>query len=114
APQARALDDEAGAERGAPRRTHGVREQHRNYWGVKGSAYLFTESRPAGASWGPALPALGGGEPLRPGHLLVALLALGLTGVLLVADLRQPARVLWTLTRPQWRSWLVRGACVIT
>jgi hypothetical protein len=34
--------------------------------------------------------------------------------VLLVADLRQPTRFLWTLTRPQWRSWLVRGAYVIT
>jgi hypothetical protein len=33
--------------------------------------------------------------------------------VLLVWDLRQPARFLWTLTRPQWRSWLVRGAYVI-
>ena len=34
-------------------------------------------------------------------------------GLLLVADLRQPQRFLWTLTRPQWRSWLVRGAYVI-
>src|SRR5262249_12040845 len=36
------------------------------------------------------------------------------TGALLVADLRQPARFLWTLTRPQWRSWLARGSYVIT
>src|SRR4029453_15312752 len=113
APQARALDDEAGAERGAPRRTYGVREQHRNSWGVKVSAYLFTKSLAAGRFLVPALRALGRGEPLRPGHLLVALLALGLTGVLLVADLRQPARFLWTLTRPQWRSWLTRGSYVI-
>ena len=36
-----------------------------------------------------------------------------MTGLLLVWDLRQPKRFLWTLTRPQWRSWLVRGAYVI-
>jgi formate-dependent nitrite reductase membrane component NrfD len=39
---------------------------------------------------------------------------LALTGLLLIADLRQPRRFLWTLTKPQWRSWLVRGAYVIT
>jgi hypothetical protein len=41
-------------------------------------------------------------------------LFLGLTSLLLVWDLRQPRRFLWTLTRPQWRSWLVRGAYVLT
>src|SRR5437773_2351602 len=48
------------------------------------------------------------------GPLLIALVALAATGALLVADLRQPARFLWTLTRPQWRSWLARGSYVIT
>src|SRR4030095_8296433 len=43
----------------------------------------------------------------------MALLALATTGALLVADLRQPSRFLWTLTRPQWRSWLTRGSYVI-
>jgi formate-dependent nitrite reductase membrane component NrfD len=38
---------------------------------------------------------------------------LAVTGILLVADLRQPARFLWTLTRPQWRSWLTRGAYIL-
>ena len=33
----------------------------------------------------------------------------GSPALLLVWDLRQPQRFLWTLTRPQWRSWLVRG-----
>ena len=45
--------------------------------------------------------------------VLVATLALAATGVLLVWDLRQPRRFLWTLTRPQWRSWLTRGSYVI-
>jgi Polysulphide reductase, NrfD len=91
-----------------------VKEQHRNSWGWKVSAYLWTKSIAAGAFLVPALRAMAGGEPVRGVHVLVALAALGLTGALLVVDLRQPTRFLWTLTRPQWRSWLVRGAYVIT
>ena len=114
APQGRALDDGPELSAGAPRRTYGVREQHRNSWGFRVSAYLWTKSIAAGAFLVPALRALAGGEPLRGGHVLMALVGLALTGVLLIADLRQPSRFLWTLTRPQWRSWLVRGAYVIT
>ena len=33
-----------------------------------------------------------------------------LTGVVLVWDLEHPRRFLYIFTRPQWRSWLVRGA----
>jgi hypothetical protein len=35
------------------------------------------------------------------------------TAILLIADLRQPRRFLWTLTKPQWRSWLTRGSYVL-
>ncbi len=103
-------------EAGAPRRTYGVAEQHRNSWGGKVSAYLWTKSLAAGCFLVPALRALldPAGSPLRPGAAFTALLFLGLTGLLLVLDLRRPARFLWTLTRPQWRSWLVRGAYVVT
>ena len=34
---------------------------------------------------------------------------LGVTGLLLIADLDQPMRFYYVLTKPQWRSWLVRG-----
>jgi formate-dependent nitrite reductase membrane component NrfD len=93
-----------------------VSEQHRNSWGFKVSAYLWTKSLAAGAFMVPVLLALAapGEHVLRPGAALVALLFLLATGLLLVLDLRQPQRFLWTLTRPQWRSWLVRGAYVIT
>lgn len=112
APQAQALplSDEAGA----PRRVYGVKEQHRHSWGFKVSLYLWTKSIAAGAFLVPALLALRSGAGVRPGPTLVASFFLALTGLLLVADLRQPQRFLWTLTRPQWRSWLVRGAYVIT
>lgn len=106
------LTDEAGA----PRRTYGVREQHRHSWGARVSLYLWTKSLAAGAFLVPTLVALGtpAARPPRPGPALAALLFLAVTGALLVADLRQPRRFLWTLTRPQWSSWLVKGAYVIT
>src|SRR5262245_20897375 len=111
-PAALPLTEEAGA----PRRTYGVREQHRNSWGAKVSAYLWTKSLAAGCFLVPALMGLAGlpGALPLPGAALLASIFLALTGALLVWDLRQPARFYWTLTRPQWRSWLVRGAYVIT
>jgi Fe-S-cluster-containing dehydrogenase component len=111
APQAMALAPTEEA--GAPRRTYGVREQHRNSWGWKVSAYLWTKSIAAGSFLVPALVWLPQQAPPAAASL-TALFFLGLTGLLLVADLRQPRRFLWTLTKPQWRSWLTRGSYVIT
>jgi Fe-S-cluster-containing dehydrogenase component/formate-dependent nitrite reductase membrane component NrfD len=45
---------------------------------------------------------------------LVCEVFLALTALLLVADLKQPRRFLYVLLRPQWRSWLVRGAYILT
>jgi len=39
---------------------------------------------------------------------------LAITGGLLIWDLEHPARFLLIFTRPQWRSWLVKGAFIIT
>lgn len=115
APQAAALIAGAGDEGGGPRRTYGVREQHRNSWGWKVSAYLWTKSIAAGAFLVPAVLAMldpwSRETPLAP--VLLATVALAATGGLLVWDLRQPRRFLWTLTRPQWRSWLTRGSYII-
>jgi formate-dependent nitrite reductase membrane component NrfD len=41
-------------------------------------------------------------------------MALAVTGALLVWDLKRPERFWTILTRPQWRSWLARGAFIIT
>lgn len=38
---------------------------------------------------------------------------LGITGLLLIWDLEHPARFYMIFTRPQWKSWLVKGAFVI-
>ena len=44
---------------------------------------------------------------------VVAMVFLGLTGALLIWDLEHPARFYYIFTRPQWRSWLVRGGVII-
>jgi Fe-S-cluster-containing dehydrogenase component/formate-dependent nitrite reductase membrane component NrfD len=105
------LTDDAGA----PRRTYGVKEQHRNSWGWRVSVYLWTKSLASGLFLVAALRSFlePGLHPLKPGVSLLAAVFLGTTGLLLVADLRQPQRFLWTLTKPQWRSWLVRGSYAI-
>ncbi|MBK7780419.1 MAG: polysulfide reductase NrfD [Ardenticatenia bacterium] len=43
----------------------------------------------------------------------IALVFLAITTVLLVADLERPERFLRILTRPQWKSWLTRGAFIL-
>ncbi len=42
-----------------------------------------------------------------------ALLFIGLTTALLVLDLEKPERFLYILLRPQWKSWLARGAVLL-
>ena len=45
---------------------------------------------------------------------ILAILALSLTAVFLVLDLDQPKRFHTILLRPNWNSWLARGAYIIT
>lgn len=86
-------------------------------WGWEVSAYVWTKALAAGSflvpfvirtAWG--LPAEGMWNWL---DLAFAFLFLALTGVLLVKDLDQPSRFLYVMLRPQWKSWLVRGAYVL-
>jgi Fe-S-cluster-containing dehydrogenase component/formate-dependent nitrite reductase membrane component NrfD len=44
---------------------------------------------------------------------LISLLFIGLTTLLLVMDLAKPKLFYTILTRPQWRSWLTRGAFIL-
>jgi Fe-S-cluster-containing dehydrogenase component/formate-dependent nitrite reductase membrane component NrfD len=55
---------------------------------------------PDSATWLWATPVISGGF-------------LALTGVLLLWDLEHPERFYLIFTRPQWRSWLVKGAFII-
>jgi Fe-S-cluster-containing dehydrogenase component/formate-dependent nitrite reductase membrane component NrfD len=85
-------------------------------WGWMVSAYVTTKAIATGMVMVPvALHALGlSPQALPTTAALVALLFLGVTGALLVGDLKQPQRFLYILLRPQWKSWLVRGAYLIT
>ena len=50
----------------------------------------------------------------RLGGAAVAVAFLALTAALLIWDLEHPGRFGYILTRPQWRSWLVRGGVILT
>jgi formate-dependent nitrite reductase membrane component NrfD len=45
---------------------------------------------------------------------VVSLIFAMLTAVVLVIDLERPERFLYILTRPNWKSWLARGAFILT
>jgi Fe-S-cluster-containing dehydrogenase component len=86
-------------------------------WTGKVSAYLVTKAISTGAILAGALAVLTGHSRERAlvGVTLpiVALAFAAITGMLLVADLKQPRRFHYIFTRPQWRSWLVRGAWIL-
>ena len=93
--------------------------QHRAPWDWRVSLYTWTKGIAAGAYLVAALlAALGRLDPA--GTLwawaapVLAAAFLGATGALLLADLEHPLRFYLIFTRPQWRSWLVRGAVSIT
>ncbi len=92
---------------------------HRAPWDWRVSAYTFTKSIAAGAYLVPLLLGAAGLLPFTTAlwgyHApLIALVALLVTGALLVWDLEHPERFWMVLLKPQWRSWLVRGGFVIT
>jgi len=91
---------------------------HRAPWDWRVSVYTWTKGISAGVYLVAALLVLFG--MLSPGSSLwqtvtpvVAGVFLAVTGALLIADLEHPERFYMIFTRPQWKSWLVRGAFII-
>ncbi len=85
-------------------------------WGWEVSAYILTKAIAAGAF---LIPTIAGYEMFVPDLLkqigaIIAFVFLTITGVLLIMDLGRPDRFLYVLLRPQWKSWLSRGAYIIT
>lgn len=92
---------------------------HRAPWDWRVSAYTFTKSIAAGAYLVPLLLGFLGLLPFTSALWafqvpLVGILALAVTGGLLVWDLEHPERFWMVLLKPQWKSWLVRGGFIIT
>ena len=90
---------------------------HPRPWGWKVALYLWTKGIGAGAFGLVFLAATLGLAPVdQLTRVVAATLALGgvgLTTLLLVADLKRPERFLSILYRPQPRSWLAIGAFIL-
>jgi formate-dependent nitrite reductase membrane component NrfD len=92
---------------------------HRAPWDWRVSLYTWTKGLAGGVYLVAAALVLLGVVPAAgplwrwaaPG---MAASFLAATGFLLLADLEHPARFYLIFTRPQWRSWLVRGAFAIS
>ncbi len=91
--------------------------QHKMPWHWPVPAYLVTKGIGSGIflvltlGWGLGLFGFDVGTMLVAGAL--GLLFTLVTTVLLVYDLERPERFLSILLRPQWRSWLTRGAFLL-
>jgi Fe-S-cluster-containing dehydrogenase component/formate-dependent nitrite reductase membrane component NrfD len=86
-------------------------------WGWQVTAYIWTKAIASGAVLVPIAGLLfteSSSAGINIFGAIVGLVFLALTGALLAGDLDQPGRFLYVLLRPQWRSWLVRGAYIIT
>ncbi len=85
---------------------------HRAPWDWRVSAYTWTKGLSAGVYLaGLMIGAWGIWPVVTP---LLAGFFLALTGLILILDLEHPTRFVLIFARPQWRSWLVRGAVIIT
>ncbi len=95
----------------------GYNAQHKIPWHWQVPAYLVTKGIGAGLfmmlSLGLGLDLFGfdGLTAVLTGFF--SLLFIGLTTALLVLDLEKPERFLYILLRPQWKSWLTRGAFLL-
>ncbi|MFC4769407.1 4Fe-4S dicluster domain-containing protein [Effusibacillus consociatus] len=89
---------------------------HKAPWDWRVSAYTWTKSISAGVFMMFAVISQAGVSFTMDWKIALTLIAglfLGLTGAFLVGDLAHPKRFLRVLTRPQWKSWLTRGAYII-
>src|SRR5687768_9508039 len=91
---------------------------HRLPWDWRVSLYTWTKAIAAGVYLVPLLLiAFGVVTWTNPMWLfavpIIGGIFLALTGALLIWDLEHPARFYMIFTRPQWRSWLVRGGVII-
>jgi len=86
-------------------------------WGWEVAGYIWTKSISAGLFMvlllGQMLGWITSSHQLMRGSLWITMVFLAATLVLLVKDLDQHSRMLYVLLRPNWKSWLVRGAYIL-
>jgi Fe-S-cluster-containing dehydrogenase component/formate-dependent nitrite reductase membrane component NrfD len=102
------------ADPGAPRVDYDA--PHAKAWGLDMVVYLLTKGIATGSMLLCAiLWLLGNRDTLTTiAAPAMALLMVTITAVVLVIDLERPERFLYILTRPNWNSWLARGAFILT
>ena len=90
---------------------------HEMTWKEKVSGYFVTKAIAGGTMLLAALQVLLGNSDVRGAvgvaPPMIAGVFLAITGVLLVADLKQPGRFYFLLTKGNWTSWLVKGAYIL-
>ena len=86
-------------------------------WGWEVSAYVVTKAIATGTYMLAMALMLSGMLEMTDGmwwRLVIGCTAfLGLTGVLLILDLDRPERFVYVMLRPNWDSWLVKGAYLL-
>jgi Fe-S-cluster-containing dehydrogenase component len=86
-------------------------------WGWEVSAYIMTKAIAAGTYLVAMAMMFSGMLEMTDEmwwQLVIGCTAfLGITGVLLVMDLDRPERFLYVMLRPNWDSWLVKGAYIL-
>lgn len=99
-------------------RVYDIGENHAGSWGWEVYSYTWTKSIAAGVVLLPAVLMMLGVISPDLGTMGVSAMVgggfLAVTGLLLVLDLERPSRFHWVLLRPNWSSWLVKGAYIIT
>lgn len=86
-------------------------------WGWEVSAYIVTKAIAAGTYLVSMLAMFAGLLEMTDELWWTLVIGctgfLGLTGLLLVKDLDRPERFLYVMLRPNWNSWLVKGAYIL-
>jgi Fe-S-cluster-containing dehydrogenase component/formate-dependent nitrite reductase membrane component NrfD len=110
------LDEHGHGDPGVVART-AYTTSHKTTWDRMVSGYLVTKAIAGGIMLMAALMIVLGhaDEQAAVGVVppMVAGLFLGITGALLIGDLKQPGRFFYLLTRSNFSSWLVKGAYVL-
>ena len=89
---------------------------HKKAWGIDLVLYLLAKGISTGAMFLSAILWLLGDRSALVGFagpFVSAVFAI-FTAVVLIVDLEQPERFFYILTRPNWTSWMARGAFLLT